>query len=169
MGPAGADDKARTRFIAAVTRFITGARLERQRIVEARQEAPRLLTGTEYEVADLTNAPSNDLDYYTYELVRLQDAAREVIKRFNAPAEVVTALAAFDAAVPKLRITRNPLTHASDDPRLDDVGWFSALVRFEPDGGVEYLVDPRYLHHDAAEALAEALLEYLRAGLRSPS
>jgi hypothetical protein len=31
---------------------------------------------------------------------------------------------------------------------------------------VEYLVDPRYQHHNAAETLAEALLGFLRSGLR---
>lgn len=160
-------DRARSRFVQAIKRFIAGARLERDRLQHQADAAPRLLQGTEHEVVNLTGLPDNDLDYYIYELGRLQDVAREIVKVLGAPAEVVDALAAFDAAVPNLRAARNPLTHASDDPRLDDVGWFSALVRHRSDGSVEYLVDPRYQHHDAAEALADALLSYLRAGLRT--
>lgn len=115
---------------------------------------------------NLTGVPSNDLDYYAYELGRLQDAAREMLKVFDNPQSVISALTAFEVAVPGLRSARNPLTHASDDARLDDVGWFSALVRLRPDGDVEYLVDPRYGHHDAAETLAEELLRFLRDGLK---
>jgi hypothetical protein len=162
-------DKARSRFIEAVKRILRGLTLERDRIMEASESAPRLLARTEYEVRDLTNVPGNDLDYYAYELGRLQDAAREVLKVFDAPTEIFVALAAFEAAVPNLRAARNPLTHASDDARLDHVGWFSALVRLLPNGRVEYLVDPRYQHHETAKALAEALLAFLRRGLRQAS
>lgn len=166
--PTSDPDRARSRFIAAVKRFIQGARLERDRIVEGAASAPRLLEGTPQEAIDLTSVPENDLDYYAYELVRLQDAAREIIRVFDKPAVIVEALAKFDASVPHVRKARNPLTHASDDARLDDVVWFSALTRLHPNGTVEYLVDPRYSHHDAAEALAEAMLSFLRAGLRGP-
>lgn len=158
-------DKASSRYIAAVRRILAGLRLERERIMESATRAPRLLAGTAYEMVDLTNTPGNDLDYYVYELGRLQDAAREIIKDFDAPAEIVAALTEFEAAIPNLRAARNPLTHPSDDARLDDVGWFSALVRLLPDGRVEYLVDPRYRHHDAAETLSQALLVFLRRGL----
>lgn len=160
-------DRARSRFILAVKRFIAGARLERERLHRMAASAPRVLEGSEQEVVNLTGLPDNDLDYYIYELGRLQDAAREITTVFDSPAEVVDALATFDAAIPNLRAARNPLTHASDDQRLDDVGWLSALVRFRSNGSVEYLVDPRYEHHDAAESLATALLSYLRAGLRT--
>lgn len=158
-------DIARSRFIQATTRFIAGARLQRQHILERSATAPRLLEGSPYEVIDLTGQLDNDLDYYTYELARLQDVAREVVRVFGAPPAVVHALDQFDTAIPKLREARNPLTHASNDPRLDDVAWFSSLVRMNFDGSVETLVDPRYGHHEAAEALAEALLAELRAGL----
>lgn len=130
------------------------------------QEPVRLLEGTPHEVVDLTGQPGNDLDYYIYELARLQDAARAVIKVFESPDAVAQALKRFNLAIPNLRSARNPLTHASNDARLDDVAWFSSLVRLGSDGSVEYLVDPRYEHHQAAEDLAEALLAFLRAGLR---
>lgn len=159
-------DRARSRFINSVRRFIEGARRQRARIIAAAAEAPRILEGTPYEVVNLTEVPSNDLDYYVYELARIQDAAREIIKVFEEPPEIVAALEAFDSAVPALRAVRNPLTHASDDDRLDHVAWFSALVRLEGNGKVADLVDPRYGHHEAAEALADSLMAFLRSGLR---
>ena len=93
--------------------------------------------------------------------MRLQDLTREAITAFAKSQELVDALAAFDAAILKLRELRNPLTHTSDDARLDDVMWFDAHVRLRPDGSVEYLVDARYQHHDAATALGDAVLTYL--------
>lgn len=167
LGVASQDlDPVRSRFIAAVTRSPEGIRLQRGRVMDAERNAPRLLEGSPYEVVNLTGVPGNDLDYYVYELGRLQESARAMKKTFDEPADVVTALAEFESAVPKLRAARNPLTHPSDDKRLDDFGWLSALVRFRPNGAVEYLVDPRFEHHDAAERLAEALLAFLRSGLR---
>jgi hypothetical protein len=90
-----------------------------------------------------------------------------MIEVFDAPPEIVAALDVFDQAIPELRNVRNPLTHASDDARLDDVGSFTAVMRFQVDGRAVPLIDPRYQHHDAAETLAEELLAFLRAGLRS--
>lgn len=165
--PAADLDKARSRLISAVRRSLTGARLECDRIRDIAANAPKLLEGTEYEAVNLTGQPDNDLDYYAYELARLQDAARTTLAVFGHPQEIVDALAAFDAAMPNLRKARNPLTHPSDDARLDDVGWLSALVRYRADGSVEYLVDPRFQHHTAAEELADAVLTFLRRGLRT--
>ena len=160
-------DRARSRFISATKRIIQGLQLQRKRVLDTTASAPRLLEGGPHEVVNLTGIPGNDLDYYVYELARLQDVAREVIKVFGSPAEVVDALDRFESSIPNLRAARNPLTHASNDARLDDVAWFSSLVRLRADGSVECLVDPRYQHHDAAEELAEVVLSYLRAGLRS--
>lgn len=159
-------DRARSRLLSATQRFIEGARLERDRLAEREASAPRLLSGTPHEVIDLTGQPTNDLDYYTYELARLQDSARAVNRVFGSPQEIVGALSAFDAAVPGLRTARNPLTHASDDGRLDYVAWLGSIEKLLPGGDVETLVDPRE-HHDAAEALAASVIEYLRAGIRS--
>lgn len=157
-------DRARLRFIFAITRFINGARLEKERLRRRGKEAPRLPPG----IVDLTDSPGNDLDYYIYELGRLQDAAREICKIFDSPPEVVDALATFDGAIPHLREARNPLTHPSDDKRLDNVAWFDALVRLWANGSVESLLDPRD-QHGAVEALAEVLLAYLRGGLTGPA
>ena len=126
------------------------------RVLGGAAEAPRLLEGNEHEIVDLTGVPGNDLANYAYELARLRNAAREVIRVFEPPAEAVRALGEFESAVPQLRRARNPLTHPSDDPRLDDVAWFSALVRLHDHGSVQYLVDPRHHHHEAAAVLAES-------------
>lgn len=112
-------------------RFIQGAGMQRERTITATMTAPRLLEGTSDKAVDLTGVSGYDLDYYVYELGRLQDAAREVIKVFDGPPHVEAALRAFDAAIPHLRAARNPLTHASDDPRLDDVGWMSAASSWD--------------------------------------
>lgn len=157
--------KARSRLLHATKRFIEGARLERDRLAEREANAPRLLQGTPYEVINLTGLPTNDLDYYAYELARLQDAAKATIAALDSPPEVVRALEAFDASVPGLRAARNPLTHASDDARLDYVAWLGGIERLLPGSDVEILVDPRE-HHDAAEALASSLTEYLRSAIR---
>lgn len=108
----------------------------------------------------------NDIDYYVYELARLQDLAREVVRTFGDPPRVVEALAAFEAAIPALRKIRNPLTHPSDDKRLDEVACFDAVVKLQPGGEVEYLVDPRYEQHDAALDFSRVLAQYLEKGYR---
>ncbi|MGW5452280.1 hypothetical protein [Nocardia sp. NPDC003979] len=160
-------DRARSRFLTAITRIQTGIERQRSRVLGHAASAPRLLEGTPEEVINLTGTPDSDLDYYAFELVRLQDAGREMLKVFGKPQIVKDALSAFDAALPNLRAVRNPLAHPSDDARLDDVNWFSALVRLRNDGSVEYLLDPRYQHHDAAMALSDALIGYLRDGIRT--
>lgn len=91
-----------------------------------------------------------------------------MIKSLDSPPELVDALDVFDRALPKLRQARNPLTHPSDDARLDNAAWFSAFVKLHPNGHVEYLFDPRYQDHDAALALADTLIAYLRARIRTP-
>lgn len=73
----------------------------------------------------------------------------------------------FEAAIPRLREIRNPLTHPNDDEKLDQVGWFSSVVSTGPDGRVSSLVDPRYGHHDAAMAYHAALTSYLRAHMKA--
>jgi hypothetical protein len=139
-----------------------GLAIQRQRLQEVSDNAPRLLAGTPYEVINLTGDDGLDLDYYVYELVRLSDMAKSIITIFGKPQELVDAQYAFDSAIPKLRDIRNPLTHPNDNDELDDVAWFSSLVRLTGFGGVQDLVDPRYGHHDAAMAYSEALRAFLK-------
>lgn len=159
--------KACARFLAARERIVRGLEHQRGRILERTARAPRLPAGP-VNVIDLRGDSGNDIDYYVFELARLQDLAKEMNKAFGDPPEVTDALAAFEAAIPALRRIRNPLTHPSDDRRLDDVAWFDAVVKLQPGGGVEYLVDPRYGHHEAALELGRALRSYLDAEAAGP-
>ncbi len=156
-------EQARSRFLGALRRIATGLEVQRSRIMDRTAQAPKLFGGTDHEVTDLTGDAGNDLDYYIYELARLRELTRTINKTFDHPAEIVDALATFDQAVPSLRSIRNPLTHPSDDNRLDGVAWFDSVVKLQPNGSVEYLLDPRYEHHDAALELSRALGTYLQA------
>lgn len=158
-------EQARSRFFVARRRIAHGLETQRARIMSRTAQASRLFGGTDHEVTDLTGERGNDLDYYVYELARLRDLTHAINKTFDYPAEIVSALASFDQAIPRLRSIRNPLTHPSNDNRLDGVAWFDSVVRLLPNGSVEYLVDPRYEHHDAALELSRALGTYLQADL----
>lgn len=139
--------------------------MQRGRILDRTAQAPKLFAGTVHEIVDFSSDVGSDLDYYIFELARLREVARIVIEKFGRPSEIVEALSAFDTALPHLRSIRDPLTHPSGDHRLDDVMWFDSVVKVGPHGSVEYLVDPRYQHHNAAIELSEALSKYLAADL----
>jgi hypothetical protein len=160
--------KARSRFSAANRRITHGLITQRQRIVDRTARAPRLAGAPSVELIDLRGDLGTDIDYYVYELARLRELAGEIISAFDRPREVVDALDAFETAIPALRSIRNPLTHPSDDDRLDDVAWFDAVLRLRPHGEVQYLVDPRYSHHDAAMKLSEVISTYLAGTASAP-
>lgn len=153
--------RAQQRFARAIGRFMLGLEAQRARVLQRSASASRLIPESGREVIDLRDPATNDLDYYVYELGRLHAVAVQMLITFDRPASVSASLADFDAAVPLLSRARDPLTHASDDARLDDVAWLDSLVRLLPGGGVEYLVDPRYGHHDAGLRLAHELLAFL--------
>jgi len=115
-----------------VKRIRAGLVLERSRIIDVADAAPALLEGQTYEVKDLTGVPDNDIDYYAFELGRLQDSAREMIKVFDSPPEPPTSLAlrplrsvAFSAAT-ALRVSAFPSSACGYDdhpfPRVDELG-----------------------------------------------
>lgn len=87
-------DKSASRFINALRRNTAGLETQRKRIVDRAANAPRLLEGTPYEVINLTGDVGSDLDYYIYELARLQDTGKSVINVFGQPQVVVDARAA---------------------------------------------------------------------------
>ncbi len=126
--------------------------------------APKLLDGT---VTNFGTEPGNDLDYYAYELNRLRELGRSVTKVWGEPQDLVDAGAAFDDGIPNLRKIRDPLTHPNDDDRLDNVAWLGALMNLDGDGGVTYLIDPRYNHHDVALEYSRVLIEFLRAHVKA--
>lgn len=150
-------ERARANFLAGLERIEAGLALQRGRIVGWSAAAPEVIPG----VTDLRGAPSQDLDYYIYELARLQDLARKVADVLDEPTIVVDSLAEFDRRIPGLRRIRNPLTHIDGWDRLVGVLWFDSVVEAGPDGSVSYLVDPRYGHHDAALLLVEQLRGFL--------
>lgn len=115
------------------------------------------------EVIDLTGDTGYDPHCYIYELGRLEATGRSIVKVFNKPQQLAAAQTAFNLGIPQLKQIRDPLTHRNDNDELDDVGWFSPVVRHNDDGRIETLVDPRYEHHDTALAYSDALQQHLRA------
>jgi len=144
-----------------------GLEQQRQRILDRAANAPRLFPDSQFPVIDLTSDPGNDLDYYIYELDRLQDIGKAINKVFGQPQDLFDAQARFEAGIPNLRVIRNPLTHPNDNDALDEVAWFEAAVKLKPGGGFEALVDPGYELHEVAIAYHLALATYLRARIQS--
>ncbi len=153
-------NKSAERFLRALRRTVVGLERQRGRIVDFADGSPRFAVG-DLDVADLGTDPGNDLDYYIYELGRLKAVGQSATKVFGQPQDLVEAAKTFDSGIPGFRDIRNPLTHPNDNDELDEVAWFSAVVKLKPGGGVEYLVDPRYQHHDIAIAYAGVLTDYL--------
>lgn len=160
-------DKSASRFLNALRRASAGLAQQRQRILDRAANAPHLFPDSQFPVINLTGDPGNDLDYYIYDLARLQDIGKSIIKVFGQPQELVDAQAKFDVGIPNLRVIRNPLTHPNDNDELDEVAWFSSAVKLKPDGSVEELVDPRYEQHEVATAYHLALEGYLQARVQS--
>lgn len=160
-------DKAASRFLNALRRTGAGLEKQRERILDRAANSPRLVADGPYEVINLTgDNDGNDLDYYIYELARLQDLGKSIIKVFNQPEALVDARAAFEAGIPNLRVIRDPLTHPNDNDELDEVAFFSSVVKLKPDGSVLQLADPRYQQHDEAMAYHSALMSYLRTRVK---
>jgi hypothetical protein len=141
-----------------------GLELQHRRVLEREANAPRLNV-TPDTVVYGADDEGNDLDYYTYELARLRAMGTSIATVFG-DQTLADAGEALEAAIPALRTIRNPLTHPNDDDRLDDVVWFGSLVRLSPDGRVDYLIDPRYHHHDLAIAYVDQLIDFLRGKVK---
>ncbi|HSH61680.1 MAG TPA: hypothetical protein VK988_18940 [Acidimicrobiales bacterium] len=67
----------------------------------------------------------------------------------------------FEKALPGLREWRNQYGHPDHPGNHGWVTYSEAVIRLLPDGGIEYLVDPRHEHHDAAERLHAELADIL--------
>ncbi len=162
-------DKAASRFLTALRRTGAGLETQRQRILDRAANAPRLLPDGPIEVINRTGDTGNDLDYYVFELARLQDIGTSLAKVFGRALrpqqDLIDAKDAFEASIPRLRELRNPLTHPNDDAKLDNVGWFNSVISLEPDGRASDLVDPRYEHYVAAMAYHTRLTAFLREWL----
>ena len=140
MSPKRDLDTAASRFASYIYRILAGLVQQQQRVLNRAETAPRLPGLPEQDIAVL-QGPGNDLDYYIYELGRLDHVGRAVIRVFGNPPTLVAAAASFSSAIPQFKETRNALTHPSDDAWLDNYATFSSAVKLLPGGGVEQLVD----------------------------
>lgn len=159
-------DKSASRFLDALRRTTAGLKLQQQRVLDTQSSAPRLEHVEPETLVYPADYEGNDLDYYIYELARLRAIGKSIEAVFNDP-QVLAAGEIFDQGIPRLRDIRNPLTHPTDTDQLDEVAWFSSVMKLKPGGDVEYLIDPRYQHHDIAIAYTEALTTYLRDGIKA--
>jgi hypothetical protein len=92
-------DKAASRFLTALRRNAQGLENQRQRILDRESNAERLLPDDSMPVINYGTDPGLDLDYYIYELARLQDVGKSVIKVFGQPPELVEARDKFEAGI----------------------------------------------------------------------
>lgn len=104
-------NQSASRFLQALQRIHVGLQQQPERVLDRAESAPRLMRDSSYEVIDPTGDLGNDLDYYIYELARLRDVGESIIEVFEDPQQLVTAQEAFGAAIPKLAVIRNPITH----------------------------------------------------------
>jgi hypothetical protein len=107
----------------------------------------------------------HDMDFYVLALSRLHELTRMIRERTPDPTSSAAraAYAEFDQAIPALLSLRDWWVHPPEPGVLGFVSWFpSDIVRLQPRGGVEYLVDAETAQ-PAAEQLYEALVAMLPA------
>lgn len=131
----------------------------------ARAKAPRLLEGEPAEGVNCTDVPDSDLWCDVYELGRLGDLTKTVAGWFDEQS-LIDALGELDTQSPHLHQARNRWTHVVDEGYLDWLVNFDCIVRLAPWESPEYLIDPRYRHHDAALGCLVAVESFLRGQLR---
>lgn len=123
-------DKAVHRFLSASSRIRTGLNVQRQRIQDDYDNAPRVFKGEPVEWVNVSAMHENDVDYYVYEMGRLRAMVKAMDRPFGFPTELKAALKTFDAVVPRLKDIRDPRTHPADNDALDRVTTFSAAMEF---------------------------------------
>ena len=133
-----------------------GANLCRSRLAQAENSAPVIDAGA-FQIKDLRGRAGHDVDYYAWEGVRILKIVDKVIKAgLRGRDEVTRARDALRAEAPLLEEFRNQVTHVEDNRGADDIVYFGDAVRLLPNGGVEYVVDPRYRQHDLLARLVAA-------------
>jgi len=70
-------DRAISRYLSGLRRIRSGIEIQRGRVLELRQSAPRIRAGG-HEIVDYTGNEGLDLDYYVFEMVRLRDIGRSI-------------------------------------------------------------------------------------------
>lgn len=78
-------DKSASRFLNALRRITHRLLTQHQRILERAASPPRLHPNLEIEIVDLRDDPGNDLDYYIYELARLSETGKSIIRSSASP------------------------------------------------------------------------------------
>jgi hypothetical protein len=159
-------DKAVQRFLAASRRIRTGLEVQRRRIQDGYDNAPSVLEGEPFEWVNVSDMHENDVDYYVYEMGRLRAMVKAMERPFGFPTELGEALKGVRRLGPKTQGHSGSSTHPADNDALDRVATFSAAMEFHDDGSVDYLVDPRYQHHDATIALLDVVEAFLRTKLK---
>lgn len=104
--------------------------------------------------------PRHDLDFYALAVDRLVSAANKAATNCGV-AGASAAKLRFEKDVPGVREWRNQYGHPDPPGSHGWVTYGEAIMRLLPDGGVEYLVDPRHRHHEAAERLYAELADIL--------
>ena len=129
-------DRAIDRFLSASSRIRKGLILQRSRIMQAADEAPKLFEGKPYQVTDLSGTHENDLDYYVYESVGLTTWP----KRWPSPSVTQPRsrrLCRLRRRRPGVQEDHSQPSHAPVRRRLPGrpcLGSMSAAIRFEDDG-----------------------------------
>ena len=162
-------DRAVSRFFDATRRIRVGLDIQRQRIQDAYDEAPRIFEGRPDEWVDVTGMPVNDLDYYAFELVRLLKTAQAMQRPFGNPAVLEAAIDEFTVNFPRLLAYRNAITHFADRDDLDNVVVLSAVLEPDDDGkSLRTMLNPLSEHdHGTAMTLLNVMNEVLTENLQT--
>ena len=151
------------RYLLMVERAWAGARLCSGRVEQTvRAAPPSAVVGLE-DFPDLSSDDGHDVDYYTFEIYRIVEIARDMLTMRSCD-RLAPALAAVEAAAPRLRSFRNAITHPMDRPLSADVDYQGAAIQFAVNGDAELLLDPRdYDLTLAMHELVAAILSELGA------
>ncbi len=101
--------KQQTKQDTAVPRFTSAARriragiVQQKRRLDERQSSTKGMHVGAHEVLDFSDDEGLDLDYYAYELVRLQTLTEVTIKVFKQPQALIDALDDFKTHSPTSR------------------------------------------------------------------
>lgn len=134
-----------------------GACLCRARLLSRDEPSQRVESGDGRAVADFIGYRGHDVDYYAWEAVRIIKIAEKVVAAgLRGKVDVERALADLRRDAPRLEEFRNAVTHVEENRGADGITYFSDAVELKPNGQVEYVLDPRYRHHDLLAALVAA-------------
>lgn len=161
-------DQAVSRFTLATRRIRDGLKIQRQRIQDAYDAAPKTFEGEPTEWVDVSGLSANDIDYYAYELVRLRKTAEAMQRPLGSPQELVDALEEFAKSFPRLLAYRNATTHFANTPELDNVVVLSSVLEPDDDGvSLRPMVSPLSKEsHGAAMTLLNVMDALLQRTLK---